>query len=287
MISRLAANCYFGCQCFCSGIFFNISSRTYAIGTSSISHWFNARYWRRSKRYAAAIIGSTTVGGVANSGEEEEIIASKVRALGKKKAAEDKLARSRKRKGKQPTEGTSYQKRGKVVGQFVWLSQALGSNDVADLATEDSKEFGGQINHDRGLDLKRANQKIHGLEKELKQTSWRSLLGRKTKLNKKWLISKKWHVVKCIGRWLISELRIPVDHPTWVALAPSIELPDPSATYPPILLPDFNEKDYVTLLAEREDINAIVVQGNKLSKVEGVVAKGADGIENEGENLFE
>ncbi|GFS46046.1 hypothetical protein Acr_00g0099840 [Actinidia rufa] len=215
-----------------------------------------------------------------------------VQSSNSKAAADLILPIVEKRKGKQPTEGTSYQKRGKAVGS------SYGSPKLWAL-TFTIVELGKQLFQQNvststrlnnyTADLKGANQKIHGLEKDLKQTSWRSLLGRKTKLNKKWLISKKWHVVKCIGRWLISlrELRIPVDHPTWVALALSVELPDPSATYPPILLPDFNEKDYVTLLAEREDVNAIVAQGNKLSRVEGVVAKGADGIENEGENLFE
>ena len=70
-------------------------------------------------------------------------------------------------------------------------------------------------------------------------------------------------------------------------LAPSIELSDPSAVYPLIILLGFNEKEYATLPTEGEDGNAIVAQGNKLARVEGVVAEGAEGVETEEENLLE
>ena len=42
-----------------------------------------------------------------------------------------------------------------------------------------------------------------------------------------------------------------------------------------------------TLSAKGEDVNTIVAQGNELIGVEGVVVEGANGIEDEGENLLE
>ena len=78
-----------------------------------------------------------------------------------------------------------------------------------------------------------------------------------------------------------------MNHPTWVAPAPLVELLDPSAAYPLIILPSFNEEEYATLLAEKEDGNVVMAQGNELAEVEGFVAEGAEGVEVEGENLLE
>ena len=54
-----------------------------------------------------------------------------------------------------------------------------------------------------------------------------------------------------------------------------------------ILLLGFNEEEYATLSAEGKDGNAVVVEGNELVEVEGVVAERAKGVEAEGENLPE
>ena len=78
------------------------------------------------------------------------------------------------------------------------------------------------------------------------------------------------------------ELGTPLEHPTWVSLASPVELPDPLATYPPILFPTFNKEEYATLPAEGEDGNAIGAQGNELAGVEGIVD---NGVKDEGENL--
>ncbi|GFS33122.1 hypothetical protein Acr_00g0026440 [Actinidia rufa] len=43
----------------------------------------------------------------------------------------------------------------------------------------------------------------------------------------------------------IEELDTPVEHPSWNAAAPEVEVPDPPKTYSPILLLDYNEEEYV------------------------------------------
>ncbi|GFS36353.1 hypothetical protein Acr_00g0045510 [Actinidia rufa] len=78
------------------------------------------------------------------------------------------------------------------------------------------------------------------------------------------------------------EFGIPSNHPIWAAPTLPIEILDPPAAYPPILLPNFNEEKYATLPTEGEDVNAPVDQGNKIVRAEGVVAEGADGVEDEG-----
>ncbi|GFS35057.1 hypothetical protein Acr_00g0037560 [Actinidia rufa] len=136
----------------------------------------------------------------AGSQLNAEIMAPKVRILGKKQAptietptlpeapisstpapAEDQSTvpslMGGKRKGKQPVEETSRPKRGK--GNAVMLPQ-----DVADHAAETTAEFGGKLvmlgaqravssslRLKQGMvDLKKANQRAHSLENLLKQT---------------------------------------------------------------------------------------------------------------------
>ena len=55
----------------------------------------------------------------------------------------------------------------------------------------------------------------------------------------------------------------------------------------PILIHGFNEEEYATQPSREGDGNAVVVQGNEFVEVEGVAAKGAEGVEAEGENLPE
>ncbi|GFY96794.1 hypothetical protein Acr_11g0011000 [Actinidia rufa] len=107
--------------------------------------------------------------------------------LGGDEEERDEDAEVEKRKGRQPTEGTSCQKKGKGIDHETYV--ALGNaiillQDVVDLTTEDSEKFackllmmGAQLLQQamatsaclkkHTTDLKKANQKIHGLEKEL------------------------------------------------------------------------------------------------------------------------
>ena len=57
--------------------------------------------------------------------------------------------------------------------------------------------------------------------------------------------------------------------------------------YSLILLPSFNEKEYATLPARKEEYARDPFQENKLAGVEGVAAKGDEGVKAEGENLPE
>ena len=145
----------------------------------------------------------------------------------------------------------------------------------------------------------------------------RLLLGRGTRLNRKWTSSKRWLAVKYFGRFFyrgyewaghsyerqVTELCLGIfqegwlaflrkfgtlsNHLAWAAPAPLVELLDPPVAYLLILLLGFNEEEYATLSAEGKDGNAVVVEGNELVEVEGVVAERAKGVEAEGENLPE
>ncbi|GFZ03455.1 hypothetical protein Acr_16g0000790 [Actinidia rufa] len=172
--------------------------------------------------------------------------------------------------------------------------------DVVDFFAKDSKVSGGrllmmgaQLFHQvvaiyaylkkHAIDLKKANQKIHGLKKELKQTR-----AEVSDVCNAAEVSDVCNAIEIATRerneaqqevltefrpgtfqegWFacLRELGIPSDHPTWVAPAPPVEFVDPLAAYPPILLPNFNEEEYATILAKGEDGNVAMAQENKLA----------------------
>ncbi|GFZ14631.1 hypothetical protein Acr_24g0008210 [Actinidia rufa] len=90
-----------------------------------------------------------------------------------------------------------------------------------------------------------------------------------------------------MGAQSLGLLGTPFDHPAWVTPTLPIELLDPTTAYPLILVPDFNEEEYATLPVEGEDGNAAVTQGNEPAEVEGIVAEEADSVEDEGEDHLE
>ncbi|GFS36149.1 hypothetical protein Acr_00g0044370 [Actinidia rufa] len=51
-----------------------------------------------------------------------------------------------------------------------------------------------------------------------------------------------------------------LDHPAWSSPAPPIQLLASPERYSPIILPDFNEKEYATLLADEGNINTAVAE---------------------------
>ncbi|GFS42947.1 hypothetical protein Acr_00g0082730 [Actinidia rufa] len=214
-----------------------------------------------------------------------------------------------KHKGKQPAEGTSQQKRGKVM-----LPQ-----DVADHAAETTAEFGGKLVvlgaqasafvllwaissslrlKQGAVDLKKAYQRANSLKKELKQTKSKladarcstvplSELDMYTKGN-----SPSSALVFFQEGWLacLKELKIPLDHPAWSSPAPPIQLFASLERYSPINLPDFNEEEYAILLADEGNINTAVAEARTVVEemVDGDRAREAEGdraVEAEGENL--
>ena len=44
----------------------------------------------------------------------------------------------------------------------------------------------------------------------------------------------------------LKELGIPVDHPAWTKAALEVELSDSLEPYSPLILPNFNEEEYMT-----------------------------------------
>ena len=147
------------------------------------------------------------------------------------------------------------------------------------------------------MDLKKANQKVHSLEKELKQAKselvdarsaadiailqrnqaqqeasdlkafacgevYRKLFDRAFDragdVYEKQLAELRPGVFQ--EGWLacLKELKISPDHPAWTSPAPPVQLPASPGRYSPIMLPDFNEEEYATLPANEDNIDAAV-----------------------------
>ncbi|GFY85709.1 hypothetical protein Acr_04g0004470 [Actinidia rufa] len=140
-------------------------------------------------------------------------------------------------------------------------------HDVADHAVESSMEFGGKLVmlgaqlfqravstslrlKQATMDLKKATQKANSLKKELKQA--------KTEL-------------------VDARLGIP---------CPPIQQPASPGRYSPIVLPDFDEKEYATQLVDEGGANTVVAEV-RTGIIETVVkgAEGGSAGEAKGENL--
>ena len=57
----------------------------------------------------------------------------------------------------------------------------------------------------------------------------------------------------------LKELGIPEDNPAWTKATPAFVYPEPLAPYSLMILPDFDEKEYVNRLEDDEDVPGIVV----------------------------
>ena len=83
--------------------------------------------------------------------------------------------------------------------------------------------------------------------------------------------------------WLacLKELGTPTEHPTWTVAAPEVVLPDVTEVYSPLILPGFNEEEYMNQLTKEENEGVAKLDGadagNKLGA--GV---GEEGAGNEG-----
>ncbi|GFY90941.1 hypothetical protein Acr_07g0011370 [Actinidia rufa] len=251
---------------------------------------------------------------------DKEKMALKVKILGKEQGMRDKSAKRPeapvpalpvvvedqsiapsslegvKRKGKQPTKGSSQQKKRKGAGSAtgtpeIWAPQfiavefrkhvtfvdttkdhetcvALGNvvmlpQDVADQATETTVEF-----------------------RERFLTAPSNELGTCMKSN---LPSFALVFFKMDGSLAWKELGISPDDPTWASPALPVQLPASLRRYSPIILLDFNEEEYATLPADEEDVNIAVVEVR--AGIEETAEDGQDGAEGdrdgeaEGENL--
>ncbi|GFS35839.1 hypothetical protein Acr_00g0042470 [Actinidia rufa] len=182
-----------------------------------------------------------------------------------------------KRKGKQPIEAVvelGKQVTNDDTSRDYETCLALGNTvmllqDVADFVAEGSEEFKDLMimqsiqslqravaNSDcmkkYSSNLKKANQKSHAFEGELKQS----------RLD---LASSE------LAGWLacMKELRTPSDHPAWNAVALLVELPEPPTVHSPIILSSFNEEEYLNQSAEEHGANVDVAQGNELGGGEG------------------
>ncbi|GFZ06560.1 hypothetical protein Acr_18g0007300 [Actinidia rufa] len=184
------------------------------------------------------------------SSEVEVDMASRQRVLEKKKAIEDEL-------GKQPPD------------LILALPSPIGdqSNGVQLLqrVMANSKHTKKNIN-----DLKKAIQRAHNLENELKKA--------KSDLDD----------ICNVTEITTGETGTPSDHPTWTALVPLLELPNLPAIYSPILLLDFNEEEYANFQPEGEKgDNVVVTQNDELVGGEGAMVIGDEGMEAKGENQLE
>ncbi|GFS41378.1 hypothetical protein Acr_00g0073970 [Actinidia rufa] len=121
------------------------------------------------------------------------------------------------------------------------------------------------------VDLKKANQKAHGLEKELKQTRAELSDARNAVFD---------HAFERAGD--VYKKQLVELYPVW--------LPAPLEGYSPIILPDFNEEEYATLLANEEGVDVAAAKGRDPAGVERTIAEGVEGArgaKDEGENLLE
>ncbi|GFZ19654.1 hypothetical protein Acr_28g0003590 [Actinidia rufa] len=209
----------------------------------------------------------------AGSQLNAEIMAPKVRILGKKQAptnepptlpeapisstpapAEDQSTAPSlmggKRKGKQPAEGTSRPKRGKGEGS------AAGTPSCGPLS----------------LPLWSSANK---LPQRILPGTMRPVL--------RWATRKVWWIC-------LKELQIPLDHPAWSFPAPPVQLPASPERYSPINLPDFNEEEYATLPAAEGNTNSVAVEAHAgiaetADRDRAGEAEGDRVLEAEGENL--
>ncbi|GFS40390.1 hypothetical protein Acr_00g0068260 [Actinidia rufa] len=77
----------------------------------------------------------------------------------------------------------------------------------------------------------------------------------------------------------LSKLNIPEDNPTWAKVAPVPKFLESPMPYSPMILPDFDEEEYVNRPEEEEDVpDSVVALGDEAA----YLAKGADGIATEG-----
>ncbi|GFY94694.1 hypothetical protein Acr_10g0000790 [Actinidia rufa] len=260
----------------------------------------------------------------------EEAMAPKVRILGKGQAPRIELARfpkvpdssipisnedqsvapssmaGGKRKGKQPTEGTSRQKRRKGAGSRD-LRRAGQCRDAPTRCCGSRRRDHGRVRgklvmlgaqravstslllKQGAMDLNKANQKANSLEKELKQTKAELADARSTaeiatlQRNQAQQEASDLKAFACGARYIKSYLTMP-----------SSELArDPPASperYSPIILPDFNEEEYATLPADGGNVNIAMAEAH--ADIEGTIDGDRDGQlegdrdgEAEGENL--
>ena len=69
--------------------------------------------------------------------------------------------------------------------------------------------------------------------------------------------------------WLtcLDEFSIHKDNPAWAKVAPAPELPKPLAFYSPMILPSFDEEEYMNRMKEDQDVaNAVVPPVNEADK---------------------
>ena len=70
--------------------------------------------------------------------------------------------------------------------------------------------------------------------------------------------------------WLacLTELGVPEDNPTWAKAAPGPEFLVPPTSYSPIVLPSFNEEEYINRSEEEEEATDDVVSlSNKVAQL--------------------
>ena len=74
--------------------------------------------------------------------------------------------------------------------------------------------------------------------------------------------------------WLacLAELGVPEDNPTWAKAAPTPEFPEPSTPYSLIVLPDFEEEEYVNRPEEDEVVDDVVAPSDEAAQLAGEFA---------------
>ena len=74
--------------------------------------------------------------------------------------------------------------------------------------------------------------------------------------------------------WLacLSELEVPEDNLAWAKAAPTPEFPEPSTPYSLIVLPDFEEEEYVNRPEEDEVVDDVVAPSDEAAQLAGEFA---------------